>query len=168
MKRHLLSFLCLSVLSLPAWGVQYSYDDLNRLTRVAYDNGASIDYGYDASGNLLLIARVSGSATPGAPMITHIVGGNGLLRIFFAPPASSGAYAIAGYAAICTPTTGGPAVSASGTGSPLVVTGLVNRTAYTCSVHASNPAGMGAESSNITRKAGASSVAAIVSVILSD
>lgn len=31
----------------------YTYDDLNRLTKVAYDDGRSISYTYDAAGNLL-------------------------------------------------------------------------------------------------------------------
>lgn len=33
--------------------VEYTYDDLNRLTRVEYDNGAITEYTYDAAGNRL-------------------------------------------------------------------------------------------------------------------
>jgi len=33
--------------------IQYTYDNLNRLVRVEYDNGATIDYTYDAAGNRL-------------------------------------------------------------------------------------------------------------------
>ena len=34
-----------------AASVQYTYDSLNRLIRVEYDNGAFIEYEYDAAGN---------------------------------------------------------------------------------------------------------------------
>jgi YD repeat-containing protein len=30
---------------------QYTYDNLNRLVRVEYDNGAAIEYQYDSTGN---------------------------------------------------------------------------------------------------------------------
>ena len=33
----------------------YTYDDLNRLTSVTYDNGQKVDYTYDAGGNLLSV-----------------------------------------------------------------------------------------------------------------
>jgi len=32
-------------------GVTYTYDDLGRLTKAAYDNGKEIDYNYDPAGN---------------------------------------------------------------------------------------------------------------------
>lgn len=36
----------------PAGAVSYSYDKLNRLTGVTYDDGSSISYQYDATGNI--------------------------------------------------------------------------------------------------------------------
>lgn len=40
--------LCLSQV---AFGTTYKYDNLNRLTRVVYDNGTVITYSYDEVGN---------------------------------------------------------------------------------------------------------------------
>ena len=40
----------------------YTYDPLNRLTQVAYDNGTSIGYTYDAAGNITKIAKVGNSS----------------------------------------------------------------------------------------------------------
>ena len=47
----LLLFLLL-VPSLSA-AVTYEYDQLNRLTRVVYDNGKAVTYTYDAAGNII-------------------------------------------------------------------------------------------------------------------
>jgi YD repeat-containing protein len=51
----LVAFLCL----LPAapglaGSAQYTYDSLNRLTQVQYDDGTTIQYTYDAVGNRLV------------------------------------------------------------------------------------------------------------------
>lgn len=37
----------------PVYGVDYSYDDLDRLTQVVYDDGTVVTYTYDAAGNRL-------------------------------------------------------------------------------------------------------------------
>ncbi len=44
---------CLLILASPSVAIQYTYDALNRLTAVVYDDGATITYGYDAAGNRL-------------------------------------------------------------------------------------------------------------------
>ncbi len=40
---------------------QYTYDALNRLTKVVYDDGRSISYTYDAAGNMLTKTQSAGS-----------------------------------------------------------------------------------------------------------
>ena len=50
----------------------YTYDNLNRLTQVTYDNGNSIEYTYDAAGNITHVNTVGHSVTVDAPtVITH-------------------------------------------------------------------------------------------------
>lgn len=57
MKRFAaLAMACLLSLGAAA-ATQYTYDELNRLTKVQYDDGRSIAYRYDAAGNLLAQAR---------------------------------------------------------------------------------------------------------------
>lgn len=48
----------------------YSYDDLNRLTKVVYDDDSSISYTYDASGNLLSVLKAA-SNLGGPPTLPH-------------------------------------------------------------------------------------------------
>jgi hypothetical protein len=62
--------------------------------------------------------------------------------VVFDPPESDGGSAITGYTATSSP--GG--FTQSGTGSPLVVTGLTTGTPYTFTVHATNAVGNSAES----------------------
>jgi len=45
---------------------QYTYDSLNRLTQVQFDDGTTIRYAYDAAGN-----RLSRQVTPSAPAQTQ-------------------------------------------------------------------------------------------------
>jgi hypothetical protein len=82
---------------------------------------------------------------PGAPTIGTATRGNAQASIAFTPPASNGGAAITSYTATCTPGN----ISANGTGSPIVVTGLTNGTAYSCSVRATNSAGTGAASATV-------------------
>ena len=51
--RLFLSLGTLLLASLSAWAgqVNYTYDELNRLTRVERDDGTIIEYQYDATGN---------------------------------------------------------------------------------------------------------------------
>ncbi len=84
---------------------------------------------------------------PGAPMIGTATGGNAEATVTFDPP-SSGGGGITGYTVTATDTTdsanGGQ--SATGSGSPISVSGLANGDAYTFSVTATNAAGTGPSS----------------------
>jgi len=74
---------------------------------------------------------------PGAPTIGTATGGNAQISVTFTAPASNGGSAILDYTATCG------AQSSTGAASPLVVTGLTNGTAYTCTVVARNGVGTG-------------------------
>jgi hypothetical protein len=94
---------------------------------------------------------------PGAPAIGAATAGNTSASIAFSAPASNGGAAITGYTASCTG--GGATRTATGTASPIAVTGLTNSTAYSCSVTATNSAGTGSASAtvSVTPTAGSSS-----------
>ncbi len=53
LRLSILSALLCLILATPllAGTAQYTYDNLNRLVQVVYDNGATITYTYDADGN---------------------------------------------------------------------------------------------------------------------
>lgn len=65
-------------------------------------------------------------------------------RVSFDPPANNGGAAITGYTARCESASGGVTQTASGTGSPINVTGLSANQTYACDVRAANNAGSGA------------------------
>jgi hypothetical protein len=73
-------------------------------------------------------------AVPAAPAIGVATPGNGLISLAFAPGANGGS-AILDYTASCG------SVSQVGTESPIIVSGLVNGTPYTCTVIARNDIG---------------------------
>lgn len=51
MKRRIIYTLALVMVALQAFAQTYTYDNLNRLTKVVYGNGVTVTYGYDALGN---------------------------------------------------------------------------------------------------------------------
>ena len=79
------------------------------------------------------------NTVPGAP--TNVVGtaGNAQVSVAFTAPASNGGAVITSYTVTASP----GAITATGTASPIVVTGLTNGTAYTFTVTATNSVGTG-------------------------
>ncbi|WP_447078920.1 Ig-like domain-containing protein [Shewanella algae] len=83
------------------------------------------------------------AVVPGAPMSVSAVASDASATVSFSAPASTGGAAISSYTVTSSP--GG--FTASGTGSPLTVSGLSNGTGYSFTVSASNIAGTGPASS---------------------
>jgi hypothetical protein len=104
-----------------------------------------------AVGPVSLTAANSGSlanpaaliyATPSdAPVIGTATAGNGSASIAFTAPGNNGGSIVSGYTADCS---GGQ--TATGTSSPITVSGLTNGSVYTCTVTATNGIGTSAPS----------------------
>lgn len=80
----------------------------------------------------------------GAPTSVVATGGNAQASVAFTAPNDNGGFTITGYTVTASP--GG--ITATGSSSPIVVTGLTNGTAYTFTVTATNSAGVGVASSS--------------------
>jgi hypothetical protein len=80
---------------------------------------------------------VINATAPTAPAITLAAPGDGQATIAFSLSASDGGSPITTYRATCNPGN----VQVNGAGSPIIVTGLTNSTAYTCSVASVNAIG---------------------------
>ena len=80
------------------------------------------------------------ATAPGSPTINTAAAGNLKVTVSFTAPANDGGSPITGYTVTCT---GAGAVTgiASGPSSPIVVTGLVNKKTYTCTMVATNAIG---------------------------
>jgi hypothetical protein len=85
---------------------------------------------------------VVNAVAPAAPVIGTASAGDGAATVTFVAPASSGGAAITGYTVTSLP--GG--LTASGSGSPLTITGLTNGTSYTFTATATTSAGTGTAS----------------------
>lgn len=95
------------------------------------------------------LASVTPFGPPGAPTISSATPGNTQATVTFTPPVADGGRPVSGYTASCSAASA-PTRTQNGTSSPLVVTGMVNATAYDCSVTASNPAGPGVPSATVS------------------
>ena len=91
---------------------------------------------------------------PGVPTIGAATPGNAQASIAFTAPAASGS-AITSYTVTCKP--GG--VTGTAPTSPIIVTGLTNGNAYTCSVVATNGVGSGGASATVAVTIGAACAA---------
>lgn len=101
--------------------------------------------GAGASGQVILTASVLAVVTvPDAPTAVSAVAGNAQASVGFTAPFFNGGATITSFTATASP--GGAFVT--GTGSPLVITGLTNGTAYTFTVSATNSVGTGVASSS--------------------
>lgn len=89
-----------------------------------------------------VIGAGGGATVPGAPTIGTATAGNAQASVTFTAPGSNGGSPITGYRVTSNP--GG--ITATGAGSPIVVTGLTNGQAYTFTVQAQNAIGFSAAS----------------------
>jgi hypothetical protein len=87
---------------------------------------------------------VTPAAPPGAPTSASAVAGAGQASVSFSAPASDGGSSITSYTVTASPGT----ATATCPGSPCVVTGLTNGTAYTFTVHATNAIDASSESAS--------------------
>jgi hypothetical protein len=100
----------------------------------------------NADGNSVASASIGPivpATVPGPPLSPSAVAGNASAQVYFSAPTSNGGATIQSYTVYPNPTGAAPA---SGTSSPITITGLTNGTAYTFTVKATNSAGTGAAS----------------------
>jgi hypothetical protein len=113
----------------------HNYTGFANQTGTASLNSRLVEHQY----NGVRIDDESDATIPGAPTIDTITVGEGQVTVSFTAPSSNGGSTITGY--IVTSSPGGE--TATGTTSPITVTGLTNGTAYTFTVQAINTVGTG-------------------------
>jgi uncharacterized delta-60 repeat protein len=126
------------------------------LRAVAIDAGSLVLAGEcsNAVQSDVCVARVAlAPGVPGAPLIVAAGARDAGALVSFSAPLLDGGSAVTLYSAACDPGNH----SATGAASPILVSGLVNGTSYTCRVSATNSAGEGqvSDSLNVTPSIGA-------------
>lgn len=111
-----------------AASVSYRYDNLNRLIGVTYDNGMSIGYSYDATGNFTRIARGTGGADVIPPVVTAfgLPAESGSLVVAVTPFTATDNVAVTGYCVVQTSSTAGCSWSATPPTSYTFASGTAN------------------------------------------
>ena len=107
--------------------------------------------GTSAPSATVSVTPVAKLAVPGKPTVSSVSAGNAQVSVAFTAP-SNGGTGISSYTVTCT-----GSLSASGSSSPIIVTGLSNGSSYSCTVTAANSAGSGevsAVSASFTPTAG--------------
>lgn len=85
------------------------------------------------------------AAVPGAPTLNAVTPGSGSVALSFTAPSSNGGATITGYTATCS-ASGNTDFNATGTASPITVTGINGGVTRSCSVTAANSSGTGTAS----------------------
>ena len=93
--------------------------------------------GTSAPSAAVSVTPVAKLAVPGKPTVSSVSAGNAQVSVAFTAP-STGGTGISSYTVTCT-----GSLSASGSSSPIIVTGLSNGSSYSCTVTATNNAGSG-------------------------
>ncbi len=119
------------------------WNDLNGTQSLGY----VVEYGdshisLGSSGSATKTITITSITPPGAPTIGTAMVGDSQATVSFTAPASDGGATITEYTVTSNP--GG--ITATGSSSPINVTGLTNGTAYTFTVTATNSAGTGSAS----------------------
>lgn len=73
-RRALIVYVAIGLLALvalPASAITYEYDTLNRLIRVTNDDGGTVEYEYDETGNITRVIETPATSTRGKPEATE-------------------------------------------------------------------------------------------------
>lgn len=132
------------------------YSDYSPKVTAGSDESTAAVVGSPVSGTYTQNKYVSiepmNAEKPAPPRIIAVTAGNGQATVSFVPPASNGGAAITHYTVTSDPGN----LTATGTGSPITVSGLTNGIPYTFTVTATNCIGTGepsAASNSVTPKA---------------
>ncbi len=107
-----------------------------------YSVTLSAENGAGTGTGALTLTIGGGGQLPGAPTGVTAAAGDGQASVSFTAPVLNGGSAITGYAVTATPASG-PTVTATGSSSPVTITGLTDGVVYVVSVAAVNATGTG-------------------------